>query len=656
MSTLEIGINLFSRIWQAFWTGPWAMVGQELLVIICAALAFVLWLVLIPWRRPNARWLVMHSVLLIAGLLLGLAFLGNELHGRYLVMVTPLLLIPLGAGIARLPLAGLRYLISTLFIALLFIVIVRAQNPVYQHDDARGMVQYYADQLTAEDSVLAWSYADRYELAYYWDRLGVQAQRITLPEGADLDAILPLLPDSGNVALNVWYTQRADFRGMLGCVLGSGTVNLPLEHTVYGMNNLLYESPSLTLPALRPFDGTIFINSTPAASITNVGDFPYAAADRALCLPISLTVNQPMDADLKAAVIARNHLGWEIARADAPFATANQRTTSQLSPGESVTAYPLLRLPYGAPGGDYTVVLRIYDEQRAPSGYDLISTESNFAAKDLPLATWPVSPDADWLAVNRENTLPNQPNIKISENLMLLAHNAAAGDPLPINNGAIIPLTMLWQGSDPLPDLTLAAEDNTWQVVIPAKPSAHDLITLDWRVAQVPLDAAAGLAELRLPDKTVIGHYRVEVLPALFEPPDFEVAVGVEIPGIGTLIGYTLESDSFTIDRPIPVTLIWQAGEITSDVSYTVFVQLLNPENTLIAQSDSVPAQLTRPTNGWRPHEYIIDQHQLQFNENAAPGTATIIVGMYDALTGTRLPITPGGTDFIRLPGRVAIR
>ena len=44
-------------------------------------------------------------ILLLAGLIGGLAVLGNDLHGRYLVMIVPLLLGAVGIGISRLALA-----------------------------------------------------------------------------------------------------------------------------------------------------------------------------------------------------------------------------------------------------------------------------------------------------------------------------------------------------------------------------------------------------------------------------------------------------------------------------------------------------------------------------------------------------------------------
>ena len=154
-------------------------------------------------------------------------------------------------GLASVRWRWLRSLLALPFVLLFAFDLIVAQNPDYQHDDARGMVQYYADHLSSADSVIAWSYADRYDLAYYWDRLGVKAKRITLPEGADLDAVADALPTSGDVALNVWYTQRADYRGMMGCVLGNGTVDEPESFTTYGMTSLIYHQPSLDLPELR---------------------------------------------------------------------------------------------------------------------------------------------------------------------------------------------------------------------------------------------------------------------------------------------------------------------------------------------------------------------------------------------------------------------
>ncbi len=725
-----MNFDLLSRMWQAVWTGPWLMVGQEPLIVALSAVIFILALLLIPWRSANARWLVLHVFLLTGGVWAGLALLGNEIHGRYLVMITPLLLTALAAGIAKLPdfrrggsqtltlrhliypiialltlttggvWAGLallgneihgRYLVmiaSLLLIALgaglarlsdfrrggsqtlplryivypivaLFTLTFLAAihfattNPAYQHDDARGMVQYYADHLTENDTVLDWSYADRYELGYYWDKLGVKAKRVTLPEGADLDTVLPLLPTSGDVALNVWYTQRADYRGMMSCVLGNGTINTPDQFTVYGMSDLLYRAPSLDLPDLKPAN----ISVGDIAQITAIGGIQDSTADQALCLPIQLTLKQKMDVDLKVVVIVKN-LEGEVARADAIFADAAQQTTSQLNPGDIVTAYPLLRLPYGASVGQYWVVLTVYDEQKQLSGYTLTDYDlsSSFQTPVFPLITpWNVNPGADWEKVNRTSDLPVTVDIPVSNDLTLIGHNATGGT---FRNGDIFPIALLWKGSGELPDLELVDTAGKWSETVFDSPQIpkHDFITLDWRFVIIPRDASDGTAELRLPDGRVLGTYTIESLPALYYPaPPFDTLVedGSLSEAGGILIGYSISGDMTDRSQPFTLTLVWLGHP--ADISYTVFVQLVTDDGRVLAQSDSIPANGLRPTTGWRSGEYILDMHQVVFHEDASPGTARLIVGFYNAATGQRVPNARGG-DFITLQEGIEVK
>lgn len=645
----QITPEFLGQLWQAFWVAPWAMIGEESSLLVYTVVLFVLALVLIPWRNVNACWLVLHAVLLVAGLLAGLSLIGNEMHGRYVVMIVPLLLVAVGAGLASLRLAVLRYVGLGMFAGLFVVNVVLAQNPAYQHDDVRGMAHYYAEMLTAGDTVLAWSYADRFDLAYYWRHLEIPARRITLPEGADLHEIAPLLPESGDVALNVWYTQRADFRGMMGCVLGNGTTQLPVQHTVYGMTNALYRAPSLRMPELRPLEQPLLHDGIPLATVTAAGELVPMAADQALCVPVELRLQQAVDVDLQAALIVRNGFGWDVAQTSAIFATANQRTSAQLAPGETLTAYALLRLPYGAPPDDYDIFLRLFDETRQPSGYDF-TAQAN-PGKDFLLGTWQVEPGADWEATYRQTPLPNRVDLRVGQSLALLAHDL---NPATLSPGADLRLQLLWQGDDRLPDLTFAPQNESHATVVTADPGPRDSITLDWRVLRVPLEADPGVAHLRLPDGTVLAEYTIDSLPFVSEPPGFDVEVGEAVPGIGTLAGYS--AGAAVIDQRLPITLVWQVGDSEIDTSYTVFVQLLDANGRLIAQSDSLPAQGERPTTGWRAGEYIVDAHRLQFNDLAAPGEATLIAGLYDARTGERVPVNTDGADYITLPGVITVR
>ena len=200
-----------------------------------------------------------------------------------------------------------------------------AADPELQHDDARGMALYYADALTAGDSVLAWSYAERYDLSYYWRQLELPAQLITLPENAGLQQIAPLLPRQGKVALNQWYTQRADFRGMASCLLAHGAARLPKAFTVYGMSTLLFDAPPTSLPELQPLEISVSVDSAERASLFALGTLLPQRADQALCLPVSLLAGPQLASEIQAA-ISCCATGW--VRSSASAARYSRRMTS----------------------------------------------------------------------------------------------------------------------------------------------------------------------------------------------------------------------------------------------------------------------------------------------------------------------------------------
>lgn len=642
-SALASGPNLtltfLFEVWQGILVGNWAMVGAPASGALITGLVLLpVALLVVPWSKPHARWLILHTLLLIGGIITGLIILGNEYHGRYAVLTMPLLIAALGAGIARLRLSLVRVGILMLFVGAFLLIREVSRQPIYGNDDVRGMVQHYAETLAEDESVLAWSYADRYDLWYYWDRLGVRAQRVTLPEGAEADTIIPLLPDTdAGVSINVWYTQRADYRGMLPCLIGHLTSRAPYEFTTYGMTDLYFEARSPELPirvsASIPFthDGTL------VARLTQLGSLPPTRADQALCIPVQLIAEQPLASETSVAVIARNALGWEIARSDAVVATADQRTA--LAAGEFASAYPLLRLPYGAPPGEYMVYLRLYDAQGMPSGYTPADPDLATSGRDVRLGTWRVRQSDDWSATG---LAPAQGNFEqfVSEDLRLV--NVTIDSPPSVRNGDSLHVSLLWQGEDDTPDLTLRDADGRWEVVIPSQEARIDGALLDWRLVRLPNDAPEGEAVLSLPNGVELARLSIANIPVMSEPPASAVSVNRRFPGVGTLMGYTMEGNSLTLESPPEITLIWRAEESAIPVSYTVFVQLLDRDGRVIAQSDSIPAHGERPTTGWREGEYIIDRHSLTYNELAQPGMTQLIVGWYDANTNRRLQLEDG--------------
>lgn len=655
VSSVDLSPAGLFALWQGFWQTPWERVlfGNEAILPLALMLALFAALVATRWRA--ARWPLASALILVAGVLAGLLVLGNEAHSRYLVIVVPFVAAAWGGAAAKFRRTAIRVALilpPLVFFAANFITNISPAAP-FQRDDARAMVQFYADALGPGDTVLAWSYADRYELAYYWDRLGVTAQRVTLPEGAGREEILPLLPQSGDAALNVWYTQRADFGGMLDCLIADGSAAPPEVTIVHGMSSRLYRSIAPQVPEMQAADAVFLAGGQPQAALTAHGALTERPADRALCLPLELNLLTAAPGDLKAAVVVLNDLGDEIARADAVFAAADQRTTSALATGEGSEAYPLLRLPAGVPPGTYPVYLRVYDELNEPFG--LVPQSGEIRGRDMLLGEWTVLSGAQWAQGAAEAGVPLIEPVTVSGDLSLIGHTGIAEGELPVlRNGERAALTLLWEGRGSLPDLTLADAEGRWMVALPAPEGPHDALTRDWRAGIVPAAAETGVAEARLPDGTVIARWAVQSPPMQTDVPALDVSSGAAFPGVGVLLGRIGPGDEISLTEPPPVTLVWQAGETPVETSYTAFVQLLDAAGHVIAQSDALPGGGVRPTTGWRAGEIIEDTHTLQWNAGAAPGEAMLIAGLYDAASGQRVALA-SGKDYALL-GPVTVR
>ena len=50
----------------------------------------------------------------------------------------------------------------------------------------------------------------------------------------------------------------------------------------------------------------------------------------------------------------------------------------------------------------------------------------------------------------------------------------------------------------------------------------------------------------------------------------------------------------------------------------------------------------TRPTTGWAAGEVIVDPYEIPVHPDAPPGRYVIEIGMYDPVTGERLPAFDG--------------
>jgi hypothetical protein len=86
------------------------------------------------------------------------------------------------------------------------------------------------------------------------------------------------------------------------------------------------------------------------------------------------------------------------------------------------------------------------------------------------------------------------------------------------------------------------------------------------------------------------------------------------------------------------VALYWRALR-PIPLDYKVFVHLLAPGDSLIAQDDSEPVAWSYPTTDWQPGETIRDEHVLIIDPSVPRGDYLLFAGLYDPATGDRPPV-----------------
>lgn len=103
------------------------------------------------------------------------------------------------------------------------------------------------------------------------------------------------------------------------------------------------------------------------------------------------------------------------------------------------------------------------------------------------------------------------------------------------------------------------------------------------------------------------------------------------------LVGYKLHDQAVAPRETFGLTLYWRSLR-PAQANYSVFVHAVGPDQVMRGQWDTVPAQGSAPTVGWLPGEIIEDKIEVPMVKDAPPWKYDIFVGMYDSLTGERLP------------------
>jgi hypothetical protein len=120
------------------------------------------------------------------------------------------------------------------------------------------------------------------------------------------------------------------------------------------------------------------------------------------------------------------------------------------------------------------------------------------------------------------------------------------------------------------------------------------------------------------------------------------------------LDGYDLSSTTAEPGTTLALTLYWSpSGPLAFD--YTTFVQLIDEDDSIIAQGDGPPRGGWYPTTFWGADEHFADTYKVEIPADASPGGYYVIVGLYSLENMTRLPLEDGA-DSVRLDQLITLR
>ena len=181
-----------------------------------------------------------------------------------------------------------------------------------------------------------------------------------------------------------------------------------------------------------------------------------------------------------------------------------------------------------------------------------------------------------------------------------------------------------------------------------ALPGAAPDGTLRLRVALLgpdgaPLSGRAGLWP-GTGDAVDIGPAEVGTWPLVTAPPAVQHPLDAVF-GPARLRGYDLDPADGAVrpgGAPLALRLVWQA-EARPERNYQVFIHLVDAQGQIRAQVDGVPVNGTRPTDGWRASEVIVDERRLSLPRDLAPGVYSLRLGLYQPPDGARAPASRDG-------------
>jgi len=275
-----------------------------------------------------------------------------------------------------------------------------------------------------------------------------------------------------------------------------------------------------------------------------------------------------------------------------------------------------IKIPNGTPPGDYQLRVNIFNRATLEPN-SVVNDDGAFIAPYVSLGSIRV-------------TRPSSPTFDLSMRIIaahhfgpitLLGYNMDRDSARP---GDDVYFSFLFQ-ADQLPIINYQ-----FNLFTPYYPFSEWQRGDIWRFqtkARIPADT--GSAQYRFILKSPDSSYElapIKVIPIqrTFSTPTIQNPTSIQFKDMIELAGYNINGNQ--------IDLIWKALA-TPDQDLIAFVHVEDSSGKIIAQSDSVPANWSRPTTGWVKGEYIVDTRILPPLSN---GGITLYVGFADRSSGDR--------------------
>ncbi len=361
----------------------------------------------------------------------------------------------------------------------------------------------------------------------------------------------------------------------------------------------------------------------------------------------------PLSTDYKAAVYLLDGRSRLLGQADKVMLSNDLRKSSEWQAGKLALDYYTVSNMPATPPGEYHIEVAVYDGEtldRLP----VLDDQGKISGQSFRAGTIQVVKPLMPPRVEPQVTLHER---DLAPDIRLLGYDFPTREVAP---GGTLRVALYWQAlQDVQRDYVLAVEltdtiGDIWaeqrnRPVDGTYPSTEwdkDEILRDWHDVALPPDTPQGTYELfvKLIEGEVplaqesLGEVEVRGRPHRFTVPEIQYPLDMRLGQSIGLLGYDLEDEKVTAGGVLRLVLYWQA---TSEmkVSYTVFTHLLDANDQIWAQKDSIPGGGSVPTTGWIEGEVIADAYDLAVDANARDGEYWLEIGMYDAATGERLPV-----------------